>query len=90
MYPNNNVFKEIYDIFMSIFTYTPIMSKLQVGFLLREMLSRSLNKSQNTLKPNRSMWVYSAHDSNLASFLHALGMYNEHVIESDLKYFSFK
>lgn len=54
---------------------TPQMARLKMGFLLREILDRFKMKIQSKLRPNRSIWMYSAHDSTVAVILNALGMF---------------
>lgn len=56
-------------------TYTPQLAKLKAGFLLKEILDRFRNKSIDNLSPNRSMWMYSAHDTTVANVLNTLGLF---------------
>lgn len=60
------------------YTLTPELARLSTGFLIREILNHCSQKMKGTLKPDRSMWLYAAHDKTLASLLHSLGRY--HVI----------
>lgn len=57
------------------------IKKFKGGFLLREMIKRFEDKSLSRLRPNRSLWIYSAHDTTLANLLHTLNLYE--VIECD-------
>lgn len=41
------------------------MSRLYSGFLLREIVERFKMKIEEVLKPNRTLWLYSAHDETL-------------------------
>lgn len=59
-------------------TNTDTLAKLKTGFLLKEILERSSNKTRNKLSPNRSMWVYSAHDTTIANVLNTLGAFDLH------------
>lgn len=54
---------------------TPQMARVKMGFLLREILDRFKMKIQSKLQPNRSIWMYSAHDSTVAIILNALGLF---------------
>lgn len=56
-------------------TITPKLARLQGGFLLKDILDRFANKSKGILKPNRSMWVYSGHDTTVANLLNTLGLF---------------
>lgn len=56
-------------------TFTPELAKLKAGFLLKEILQRFHNKSIDKLTPNRSMWVYSGHDTTVANLLNTLGLF---------------
>lgn len=58
-------------------TATPALARLKAGFLLKEILQRFSNKTANQLRPNRSMWMYSAHDTTVASLLDTLGLFDE-------------
>lgn len=52
------------------------MARLKVGYLLREILDRFERKIDKSLMPDRSLWMYSAHDCTLANILNALGLFN--------------
>lgn len=56
-------------------TATPQLARLKAGFLLKEILMRFKNKTESVLKPNRSMWVYSAHDTTIGNVLNSLGVF---------------
>lgn len=56
-------------------TATTEMKKLKSGYLLKEMLDHCTNKSQGTLSPDRSIWMYFAHDHTINNFLHTLDLY---------------
>lgn len=59
-------------------TNTKTLARLKTGFLLSEILDRFRNKTMGELLPNRSMWVYSAHDTTIANVLNTLGMFELH------------
>lgn len=58
--------------------YTPQLARLKSGNLLKEMLDRFKNKTNSNLVPNRSLWIYSAHDTTVANILNTLGMFELH------------
>lgn len=51
------------------------MKKLRSGFLLKDILNRFSNKTQSILTPDRSLWMYFAHDFTIFSLLDSLGMF---------------
>lgn len=57
------------------FTATPEMARLSTGFLIRDILSRCSGKARKTLLPDRSLWLFSAHDSIIVNILNAFGVY---------------
>lgn len=59
-------------------TNTPLLARLKAGPLVKEMLTRFESKIKNKLKPNRSVWIYSAHDTTVASLLNALRLFDLH------------
>lgn len=56
-------------------TDTLELARLKAGFLLRDILARCNAKVNATLKPDRSIWIYSAHDTTIANILNALGLF---------------
>lgn len=64
------------------------MKKLKMGFLLKEILDRFTSKIQSKLLPNRSLWMYFAHDSTIASMLNTLGLFKVHILPTKFIYFS--
>uniref|UniRef100_A0A182HT87 acid phosphatase n=1 Tax=Anopheles arabiensis TaxID=7173 RepID=A0A182HT87_ANOAR len=59
-------------------TNTTQLARLKMGPLVKEMLNRFRSKAKGTLKPNRSVWMYSAHDVTVASLLNALRVFELH------------
>lgn len=51
---------------------TPELVRLRSGFLFKDILERTSQKINGTLKPDRSMWMYSAHSSTIATMLNGL------------------
>lgn len=58
-----------------IFTPTKGMKKLKSGFLLKEILDRFTAKMESKLSPDRSLWMYFAHDITLSNMLNTLGLF---------------
>lgn len=56
-------------------TATREMCKIKSGFLLKEMFDHFASKSQGKLSPDRSVWMYFAHDHTIINLLHTLRMY---------------
>lgn len=56
-------------------TATKKLARLKSGFLLKEMLQRFSDKIYGKLKPDRSLWLYSSHESALANMLNSLGLF---------------
>lgn len=52
------------------------MKKLKTGYFLKEMLNHFKAKISSTLKPDRSLWIYSAHDATIISILNGLNVYD--------------
>ncbi|XP_031627157.1 lysosomal acid phosphatase-like [Contarinia nasturtii] len=59
-------------------TSTKELARLWSGFLIKEMFERFAQKINSTLEPNRSLWIYSAHDSTIISLLNSLGVVEPH------------
>lgn len=55
-------------------TATDEMKKFYSGFLLKEMFDRFSSKLNSTLSPNRSLWLYLAHDITIQEVLNDLGL----------------
>lgn len=57
-------------------TYTPVMARLKIGFLVKEIFERARSKSKCYKTLTQNLWVYSAHDITIANFLNALGLFD--------------
>lgn len=66
-------------------SYNTEMAKFRSGYLFKEILDRSTNKTNGLLVPDRSLWMYSTHETVIASFLYALGVFNVGVLNSAMK-----
>ncbi|XP_059611252.1 prostatic acid phosphatase isoform X2 [Phlebotomus argentipes] len=60
----------------STYCSTPQLARLKSGPILKEMLERFVNKTEGTLKPDRSLWIYSAHDVTVGNLLNILGLFD--------------
>lgn len=79
----NGAFESLAQYYYQIFTLTTEMKKIMSGFLLREILERCSKKFQSLLSPDRSLWMYFAHDVTILNMLNSLGLYE--VIIFDMK-----
>lgn len=74
MTSSNSDFENLMKFGSSMYTRTADLRRLRSGFLLKEILDRSTNKTQSILSPNRSVWMYFAHVSTLNDMLNSLGL----------------
>ncbi|XP_037048491.1 prostatic acid phosphatase-like [Bradysia coprophila] len=72
LYPNNDDFERAAMTYYTLSSGTKFLSKFSIGFFLKDILDRFTSKIQNTLTPNRKMWMYSSHDLTAFSFLRSL------------------
>lgn len=54
---------------------TPELVRRRSGFLIKDILERSAKKLNSTLRPNLSIYMYSAHSMTLATMLNGLGIF---------------
>lgn len=54
---------------------TPLMARFKSGFLIKDILERFTKKIFGTLDPNRSLWIYSAHDDTISNTLNTLRLF---------------
>lgn len=78
-----NVIPQLTDLFdkLSVIWFTGYIRtndtlKARGGFLVREILERFKNKTMGILKPDRSLWIYSAHDNTLVNTLSILNIFD--------------
>ncbi|XP_050438376.1 prostatic acid phosphatase-like isoform X2 [Adelges cooleyi] len=57
-------------------THNSLLKKLCVGMLIKEIVINMNIKRNSTIKSSKKLWMYSAHDSNVAALLNALNVYN--------------
>lgn len=58
-----------------MYTDTKQLARLKSGFLLKEILEHFSQKANSTLSPDRSLWLYSAHDYTVSNMLNSLGLF---------------
>lgn len=54
---------------------TKLLARLKYGFLFRDILDRFTMSTNKELSPNRSLWVYSAHDHTIAGLLKTMDLF---------------
>lgn len=73
-YPGGDM-EKLANFCFSMPTNTKLLARLKAGYFVRDILERFTMKAEQTLSPDRSMWIYSAHDSTIANILNALGLF---------------
>lgn len=69
--------KKLSNIKFEFYSKTKEMAKVKPGYLLKEILERFSKKANGTLEPDRSIYIYSAHDTNIAQILNALHLFSD-------------
>lgn len=59
----------------AMYTDTKLLARLKGGFLLKDILDRFNQKINSKLEPDRSLWLYSAHDFTISNILNGLGLF---------------
>lgn len=77
---HNQTLEFLTSVFYEAFSHTNEMKKIRGGFLIKEILERSKNKTLSFLNPDRLLWIYSAHDLTIVNILNTLNLYDQ-VIE---------
>ncbi|XP_073817292.1 acid phosphatase 1 isoform X3 [Musca autumnalis] len=77
IYPSADM-TAVADFTFTISTYTRQMARLKTGPLIKEILQRFVDKSKGKLNPDRSLWIYSAHDTTVANVLNTLKLFDIH------------
>lgn len=73
VYPDKMI--DISGFSFAVGTYTRLLARLKSGPLLKDILHHYKNKTEKVLSPNRNLWLYSAHDTTVASMLNTLGVF---------------
>lgn len=71
----NENFKSLALFWLEIQSYNNELKKIKPGYLLKSIFDRMRNKIQSTLKPDRKLFMYFAHDITIVSILNGLGLY---------------
>lgn len=66
----NGVMAYISKYYFKLRTDTPQLARFSAGFLIKEIFERFSQKINKTLQPDRSVWIYSAHDSTIGNVSH--------------------
>lgn len=74
----NGVLGNIAQLSYRLDTDTPELARIRSGFLIKEMLQHFSQKIDSTLDPDRSLWLYSAHDFTISNFLNSLKLFDAH------------
>ncbi|XP_053698567.1 prostatic acid phosphatase-like [Sabethes cyaneus] len=61
-----------------VYSNTTRMARLKMGPLLKDILDRFQQKINKTLQPDRTIWMYSAHDITIANLLNGMHMFKVH------------
>lgn len=61
--------------------FTPLIRRLNAGPMIRTMTDNMIAAQNPTVAPKTKIYLYSAHETNIAGMLHALGVYKPHVPE---------
>lgn len=69
------IIERMADSHFKVNTATPELARLKSGFLIKEMMERFTQKIFRALEPDRSLWLYSAHDETIANVLNSLGLF---------------
>lgn len=70
-------------------TNSKLLARLKVGFLIRDILERFTQKIESTLVPDRSLWIYSGHDTTISNLLNALGLFEVCLLMECLAFIDF-
>lgn len=70
-------FEKLAMAWYAIYAPNTEMQKYKSGFLLRDILERFTQKVQSTLSPDRSLWLYFAHDITMTNMLSTIGLFEK-------------
>lgn len=71
----NGTMEYIAKYHLKLYTDTPLLARLKHGFLIKKIFDCFTQKINSTLKPDRSLFLYSAHDVTIANVLNSLGLF---------------
>lgn len=67
--------ENIAKFFFKLGSNTRELAKLKSGPLIKEIIERFSEKIDSSLKPDRSLWFYSAHDFTISNVLNSLKLF---------------
>lgn len=62
---------------LPVSTATREMKKFKAGYFLKQVFDRFTNKSQSTLSPDLSLYMYFGHDHTMINILNSLGLFDK-------------
>ncbi|KYM76739.1 Venom acid phosphatase Acph-1 [Atta colombica] len=65
----------------NISNFTPLIRRLYAGPMIRAMTDNMIAAQNPNAAPNTKIYLYSGHETNIASMLHSFGVYKPHVPE---------
>lgn len=69
-------FDQLIGYWYGIDAATTELQMYKAGYLLQEIFNRFQDKIESTLSPDRTVWMYFAHDFIMIYVLKALGIYS--------------
>lgn len=70
-----NIYEYIVYLYWKGFIHTTEMKKAKAGFLIKDIFDRLKSKALSQLSPDRTLWIYSAHDNTILILLEVLNLY---------------
>ncbi|XP_044259034.1 venom acid phosphatase Acph-1-like [Tribolium madens] len=77
LYPD--IIEEAASVDYEIATANPTLRKLSAGSLLKKIIQDSVSKQNGSLPEERKIFLYSAHEFNVATMLRTLNVFHRHV-----------
>lgn len=77
---SNDVLEYFAAIYIESLTHTIESQKARAGFLIKEIFDRFKNKTMGLLHPDRSLWLYSAHDTTIVGVLNSLKVFKVFIL----------
>lgn len=71
----NGAMGYITKLHFTMYTATPFLKRIDAGFLIKKIFDSFAQKIDSTLKLDRPLFLYSAHDITIANFLNSLGLF---------------
>ncbi|KAJ6635615.1 Testicular acid phosphatase like [Pseudolycoriella hygida] len=74
----NGIAEHLAKLNFTLASANPQLARLKSGILIKEIMDRFTKKLFSALEPNRSLWLYSAHDDTISNILNSLGLFELH------------